>query len=93
MFWNLDRLEAGDPIVVETAGSWLVYRTVRTVIVEPLDEAVLAAPAQTRSAVLTLITCEPKLSAAQRLIKQAELLRTDDKGDAAPRELNTKTRR
>jgi sortase A len=24
VFWNLDLLEAGDPVVVETAGSWLV---------------------------------------------------------------------
>ncbi len=93
VFWNLDRLEVGDPVVVETAGSWLVYRLVRTVIVQPVDEAVLAAPAKSASAVLTLITCEPKLSTAQRLIKQAELLRTDDKGGAAPRELKARTRR
>jgi sortase A len=93
VFWNLDRVEAGDPIVVETAGSWLVYRTVRTVIVQPVDEAVLAAPAEDGPTLLTLITCEPKLSTAQRLIKQAELVRTDDKGGAAPRELQAKSRR
>lgn len=104
VFWNLDLLEVGDPVVVETAASWLVYRTVRTVIVQPVDETVLAAPAgegapanaglsQKEARVLTLITCEPKLSTAQRLIKQAELVRTDDKGGEAPRELKAKTRR
>jgi sortase A len=93
VFWNLDLLEAGDPVVVETAASWLVYRTVRTVIVQPVDEAVLAAPPGERSTMLTLITCEPKLSTAQRLVKQAELVRTDDKGGEAPRELKAKTRR
>ncbi len=99
VFWNLDRLEVGDPVVVETAQSWLVYRLVRTVIVQPVDEAVLAAPGGDSPRVLTLITCEPKLSTAQRLIKQAELTRTDDKGASgagggtAPRELKAKTRR
>lgn len=93
VFWNLDRLEVGDPIVVETASSWLVYRLVRTVIVEPVDEAVLSAPKGDGPNVLTLITCEPKLSTAQRLIKQAELARTADKGGDAPRELTAKTRR
>jgi sortase (surface protein transpeptidase) len=43
--------------------------------------------------VLTLITCEPKLSTSQRLVKQAELTRTDDKGGDTPRELKAKTRR
>jgi sortase A len=93
VFWNLDLLEAGDPVVVETAGSWLVYRTVRTVVVQPVDEAVLAAPAPGGPNVLTLITCEPKLSTAQRLIKQAELTRTDPKSGPTPRELKAESRR
>ena len=59
-------LEAGDPVVVETAGTWLVYRAVRTVIVEPVDETVLAAARARRARPCsTLITCEPKLSTAQ----------------------------
>jgi sortase A len=93
VFWNLDRVEEGDPVVVETAGSWLVYRTVRTVIVQPVDEAVLAPPAAGAPSILTLITCEPKLSTAQRLIKQAELVRTDPKPGPEPRELKAETRR
>jgi sortase A len=93
VFWNLDRVEVGDPVVVETADSWLVYRTVRTVIVQPVDQAVLAAPAAAGPSVLTLITCEPKLSTAQRLIKQAELMRSDPKPGPAPKELSAKSRR
>jgi sortase A len=93
VFWNLDRIEVGDPVVVETVDSWLVYRTVRTVIVQPVDEAVLAAPPGDGPSVLTLITCEPKLSTAQRLIKQAELTRTDPKPGPAPKELAAKSRR
>jgi sortase A len=93
VFWNLDRVEAGDPVVVETADSWLVYRTVRTVIVQPVDEAVLAPSAGEGPTILTLITCEPKLSTSQRLIKQAELIRTDPKPGPAPKELGAKSRR
>jgi sortase A len=44
VFWNLDLIEVGDPIVVETVDRWLVYRAVRTVIVEPVDQTVLAPP-------------------------------------------------
>jgi sortase (surface protein transpeptidase) len=66
---------------------------VRTVVVQPVDEAVLAAPAPGGPTVLTLITCEPKLSTAQRLIKQAELTRTDPKPGPAPRELKAESRR
>jgi sortase A len=93
MFWNLDLVEVGDPIVVETADSWLVYRVVRTVIVEPVDQTVLAPPPSSTPTVLTLITCEPKLSTSRRLVKQAALVRTDPRGGPAPKELTTPTRR
>jgi sortase A len=93
VFWNLDRLATGDPVVVETAEAWLVYRTVRTVIVEPADESVLASPPAGRPTMLTMITCEPKLSTAQRLVKQAVLVRTDPRTATAPRELAASTRR
>jgi sortase A len=92
LFWNLDRLSAGDPVVVETAATWLVYRVVRTVIVEPTDQTVLAPPADGAPALLSLATCEPKLSTAQRLVKQAELVRTDPRSGARPRELRAHTR-
>jgi sortase A len=93
VFWNLDLIEVGDPIVVETADEWLVYRAVRTVIVEPVDQTVLAPPPQTSPTVLTLITCEPKLSTSRRLVKQASLVRTDPRDGPAPKELAAPTRR
>lgn len=92
LFWNLDRLAAGDPVVVETARGWLVYRVVRTVIVEPTDQTVLAPPGDGGSTLLSLATCEPKLSTAQRLVKQAELVRADRRGAARPRELAVRAR-
>jgi sortase A len=93
LFWNLDLIEVGDPIVVETADAWLVYRAVRTVIVEPVDQTVLAPPPPTSPTVLTLITCEPKLSTSRRLVKQATLVRTDPRAGPAPKELVAPTRR
>jgi sortase A len=93
VFWNLDLIEVGDPIVVETADSWLVYRTVRTLIVEPVDQTVLAAPPRGEPALLTLITCEPKLSTSRRLVKQATLIRTDPRTGRTPKELAIPTRR
>jgi LPXTG-site transpeptidase (sortase) family protein len=92
VFWDLDRIAAGDPIVVETADAWLVYRTVRTVIVEPADDSVLAAPggaAADAPVLLTLITCEPRLSTVHRLVKQAVQVRVDPHDAARPRELST----
>jgi sortase A len=93
VFWDLDQLSAGQPVVVETATSWLVYKITRTVIVEPQDDTVLADPAVDRPSMLTLVTCEPKLSTAQRLIKQAELVRTDPRAGPAPKELAITVRR
>lgn len=93
VFWNLDLVEVGDPVVVETADAWLVYRTVRTVIVEPVDQTVLDPPPASTPTVLTLITCEPKLSTSRRLVKQAALVRTDRRDGPAPKELTVPTRR
>ncbi|WP_203902181.1 class E sortase [Virgisporangium aliadipatigenens] len=93
VFWDLDQLQAGDPVIVETGTSWLVYRAARTVIVEPQDDTVLADPDSSRPTVLTLVTCEPKLSTAQRLVKQAELVRTDPRAGPEPKELAVTVRR
>jgi sortase A len=93
VFWSLDLIELGDPVIVETADSWLVYRTVRTVIVEPVDQTVLAPPPAGTPALLTLLTCEPKLSTSRRLVKQATLIRSDPRAGPPPKELETPTRR
>jgi sortase A len=93
VFWSLDLIELGDPIIVETADAWLVYRTVRTVIVEPVDQTVLAPPPPGTRALLTLLTCEPKLSTSRRLVKQATLIRSDPRAGPPPKELETPTRR
>ncbi len=84
-FLDLDRMRPGDPIVVETAGSWFVYRVLGEQggipglhVVRP-EEVGVSAPtpgapgAPASGAYLTLTTCHPRYSARQRLVVHAVL--------------------
>jgi sortase A len=70
-FFDLDQLSPGDVIEVETAIGVHTYEVRETRIVAPTDVWV-AGPR--RGAWLTLTTCHPRFSAAQRLIVFAELV-------------------
>jgi sortase A len=86
-FLEIDELRPGDPIVVETATSWYVYRVLDTPglgvpgqqVVDPSDVSVIApTPAgppegPASGAYLTMTTCHPEYSARQRLIVHAQL--------------------
>jgi sortase A len=67
---DLDLLEPGDVIEVETAIGVHTYTVRETIIVSPTDVWVTDPKP---GAWLTLTTCNPKYSAAQRMIVQAEL--------------------
>ena len=69
-FYDLDLLEPGDRIEVDTAIGTHVYTVRETVIVAPTDVWVTDPRP---GAWLTLTTCHPKLSARERLIVFAEL--------------------
>lgn len=69
-FFDLDLLEPGDVIEVETAIGVHTY-TVRDTIIVTANDVWVTDPKP--GAWLTLTTCHPKFSAAQRLIVQAEL--------------------
>ena len=71
-FSNLDLLNTGDKIVVSYPSATYVYLVSSTTIVTPDDVSVIATKDSSRG-VLTLTTCHPKGSAAQRLIITAEL--------------------
>jgi sortase A len=91
VFWDLDRLRDGDPVVVETHDEWYVYRVSREMIVGPSDVDVLAphpagAPEGARN-FLTLVTCDPVFTTLHRLIRQAVLVRATPRADSAPPEL------
>ncbi len=87
-FLELDAMQAGDPVVVETRDSWFVYRVLGDddpsgipgmQIVSPTTVSVVsptpdaAADAAPTGAYLTLTTCHPRYSARQRLIIHARL--------------------
>ncbi len=69
-FGNIDRLKAGDTIELTTPIGGCVYQLTKApFVVEPTDMSVLEA---TGDRTVTLTTCHPKGSAAQRLIVQAK---------------------
>lgn len=81
-FHNLDKLEPGDEITATTLNGAYVYDVVQTDIVAPTDVDVLKPPGQNTfvgdavaegEAMLTLTTCNPKYSAAERLVVFARL--------------------
>lgn len=88
-FWDLDRVVAGDTVVVETRAQWHVYRVTRNHIVSPLATEVVApvpgepgaAPSE---AMLTLTTCHPKWDNDERLIVHAELVDQRPHGEGRP---------
>jgi sortase A len=72
-FGNLEQLEEGDRIFVRTFQGDFTYEVYHAnLIVKPTDVQVLE-PDKFRPAVLTLTTCNPKYSAAQRLVVKAAL--------------------
>jgi sortase A len=71
-FGNVDKLRVGDRIYVETKKGWFVYRFRNIEFVYPTQADVLSSvPRETIVAedrILTMTTCHPKTSAAERLI-------------------------
>jgi sortase A len=98
-FYNLDRVRTGDLIYVETRTTWFVYRVQdipgtrarHQEIVDPTDVKVAyPVPDQPnpalrpKVAVLTFTTCNPRYSAAQRLVVHAELVESRPKSQGPP---------
>jgi sortase A len=80
-FNKLGELRGGDRILIDTRASQYVYKVTSTKVVQPSDVSV-AAPvpehprANPTKRLITLTTCNPKYSAAQRLIVFGQLLST-----------------
>ena len=88
-FADLDRLQPGDAVVVETRDTWFTYRVTGTEIVSPTAvEVTLPVPrqpgAEPTQSLLTLTTCHPKYSARQRMVVFSELEATLPKADGTP---------
>jgi sortase A len=72
-FAHLDRVKAGDSLVVETRGTWFTYVVDRTRIVAPtsvwvLDPVPGKAKATPTKKLITLTTCDPRWGSTHRLI-------------------------
>lgn len=71
-FGKVDQLQVGDRIYVETQKGWYVYRFRNIEFVYPTQADVLSdVPRETivaKDRILTMTTCHPKLSEAERLI-------------------------
>lgn len=75
---RIDELAPGDPVVVETADQWYVYRVRGSRIVLPSQVEVIAPNPDSPGAepverLLTLTACHPRFSARQRYIVHAVL--------------------
>jgi sortase A len=69
-FYDLDQVTPGRPIVLTTAQGIFVYTADAQQVVQPTDVAVVGSSPR---AVLTLTTCNPRYSAATRLVVTATL--------------------
>jgi sortase A len=86
---NIDLLQKGDVIVVETKASYIVYTVDRHVIVTP-DKVEVIAPVPQRpgakptQAWLTMTACHPKFSAQYRYIVFAKLVKNIARASGLP---------
>jgi sortase A len=92
IFWDLDQMQVGDPVVVETKDAWFIYRVTQSLIVAPTAvEQVDPVPGQPgvkpTDAMLTLTTCNPKWDNYQRLIVHAKLDHSQPRSAGRPTEL------
>ena len=80
-FHDVDRLEDGDRVVVETAGEVFVYEVTSRQLVRPSDVGVIAPvpddPGATPTrALLTMTSCHPRYSATERFVVHGRLVET-----------------
>jgi sortase A len=88
-FHDIDRLRAGDRIVVETRQAYSVYVVRRHEIVSPTAVQVIAPVpdkpgARPTGRWMTMTACHPKYSAAQRYVVFAELEKTYPRSQGLP---------
>jgi sortase A len=69
-FWDLDKVTQGDEIIAKTKWGRFTYVVTDKDLVKP-DSLAIAVPSEKAEIVLT--TCNPKFSAAQRLVVFAQL--------------------
>jgi len=92
LFGDLDKVSKGDKIIVETRERWITYTVTGSRIIAPTQvEAVDPVPfepeAEPTKALITLTTCHPWWSSAQRLAIFGKLTETRLKTMGPPQDL------
>jgi sortase A len=80
-FYNINELKPGDDIIVTTLAGKFTYRMTQQLIVAPSEVSVAA---NTPDAELTLTSCNPRFSAAQRIVIKAALVPNESAPVAKP---------
>ena len=91
-FSNIDKLRKGDYLIVQTKTAWYVYRVTSHEIVLPTAVKVIAPVPNHLGAApdnhyITLTSCHPKFSAAERYVVHGELEYWSPVGNGVPAEL------
>jgi sortase A len=91
-FADIDLLQVGDSLVVQTEDTWYVYKVTTMDIVAPTFVQAIADnpfdPSSSAStAMITLTSCHPKFSAAQRYIVHGDLVYWAPTGHGFPSEI------
>lgn len=86
---NIDLLQKGDVIVVETKVSYVVYAVERHVVVTPSHVEVVAPVPQKPGVTateswMTMTACHPKYSARERYVVFAKLVKTIPRANGLP---------
>lgn len=89
---EIDRLRVGDRIYVETEEGWYIYRFRNLEYVYPNEVDVLnpvpKATIGAKDRILTMTSCHPKLSAAERIIAYAVFESFVPRANGVPTEIN-----
>lgn len=91
-FTNIETLQLGDALVVQTQDTWYVYEVTESYIVQPTQVEVLAPVpnqpgASANERYITLTTCHPRYSNTQRWIVHGTLKYWANVEDGIPPEL------
>jgi len=92
---EIDRLRVGDRIYVETEEGWYVYRFRNLEYVYPNEvdvrNPVPKSDIRAKDRILTMTSCHPKLSAAERIIAYSVFESFVPRANGIPTEINART--
>lgn len=88
-FRRIDTLEDGDPVIVETADAWLVYKVTGREIVDPsATRVILPVPnelgVEPTKRIMTMTTCHPEFGNSERFIVWSEMAYWVPKAEGIP---------